>query len=187
MDHPDISVYCGIDVGKSSHHAVALRPDGSRIFDKQLPQNETARRELFVDLRQHGEVMVTVDQPRNIGALPVIVARNAGVSVTYLPGLAMRRTADTPRKAKPMLGTRSSLQTQHAPCQVHCAADDEEITDLKMLAGSDDDLAADATRIVNRIRGVIVDVHPALDQAISPYLRQDGRTIGMSMATKFSP
>ncbi|TSD40353.1 IS110 family transposase [Rhodococcus sp. KBS0724] len=56
-----------------------------------------------------------------------------------------------------------------------------------MLAGSDDDLAADATRIVNRIRGVIVDVHPALDQAISPYLRQDGRTIGMSMATKFSP
>ncbi|TSD40352.1 IS110 family transposase [Rhodococcus sp. KBS0724] len=117
MDHPDISVYCGIDVGKSSHHAVALRPDGSRIFDKQLPQNETARRELFVDLRQHGEVMVTVDQPRNIGALPVIVARNAGVSVTYLPGLAMRRTADTPREGE----NRCSGRVRHCRRSTHPA------------------------------------------------------------------
>src|SRR5699024_5351340 len=41
---------------------------------------------------------------------------------------------------------------------------------LRMLAGHDDDLAADATRITNRIRGVLVDVHPALERALGPHL-----------------
>ncbi len=73
MNHPSVAVYCGIDVGKSNHHAVALTPDGTRVFDKPLPQDETRLRELFTDLGQHGKVMVIVDQPRNIGALPVTI------------------------------------------------------------------------------------------------------------------
>lgn len=62
------------------------------------------------------------------------------------------------------------------------SADDEEIADLKMLAGFDDDLAADATRMVNRIRGVLVDVHPALERAIGPYL---DKTVGPAVLAKF--
>ena len=45
-------------------------------------------------LGQHGRVLVVVDQPASIGALAVAVARELGVEVAYLPGLAMRRIAD---------------------------------------------------------------------------------------------
>jgi hypothetical protein len=84
-------VYCGLDVGKSEHHATALDRAGQRLFDKPLPQDEAKLRELFSKLRQHGKVLMIVDQPNTIGALPVAVARDCGCEVAYLPGLAMRK------------------------------------------------------------------------------------------------
>jgi hypothetical protein len=46
------------------------------------------RRMLFDKLGRHGRLLVVVDQPATIGALPVTVARACGVQVAYLPGLA---------------------------------------------------------------------------------------------------
>ena len=43
---------------------------------------------------QAGCVVVVVDQPATIGALPVAVAQAMGLDTAYLPGLAMRRIAD---------------------------------------------------------------------------------------------
>ncbi len=47
-------VYCGLDVGKSEHHAAALNALGERVFDKPLPQDDARLRELFIGLQQHG-------------------------------------------------------------------------------------------------------------------------------------
>jgi hypothetical protein len=93
-DRPEYAVFCGIDVGKDAHHAVALDGSGKRLHDKALPQDETALRALFERLQTHGPVLVVVDQPNNIGALSIAVARASGCQVAYLPGLAMRRIAD---------------------------------------------------------------------------------------------
>jgi hypothetical protein len=51
-------------------------------------------RALIRKLKEHGPILLVVDQPATIGALPVAVARDEGVLVAYLPGLAMRRIAD---------------------------------------------------------------------------------------------
>lgn len=72
-------VYCGLDVGKSEHHATALNRAGERLFDKPLPQDEARLRELFTTLQQHGKVLMVVDQPNTIGALPVAVDRDSEV------------------------------------------------------------------------------------------------------------
>jgi len=88
------AVFCGLDVGKSEHHACALDPAGKRLHDKALPNDETALSALFTALSTHGRVLVVVDQPASIGALAVAVARTMGVEVADLPGLAMRRIAD---------------------------------------------------------------------------------------------
>src|SRR5687768_11335843 len=88
------AVFCGLDVGKGTHHAVALTPQGQRLHDGELPQDEARLRALFAKLSEHGRVLMVVDQPATIGALPVAVARDAGCEVAYLPGLAMRRIAD---------------------------------------------------------------------------------------------
>src|SRR5690625_2223877 len=179
-------VYCGLDVGKDQHHAVALDADGNRIFDKELPQHEARLRELFTDLGQHGHIVVVVDQPYNIGALAVAVAQQVGATVAYLPGLAMRRFADlhagnAKTDARDAFIIAEAARTMPSALRPINPAD-ELMADLRMLAGHDDDLAADGTRITNRIRGVLVDVHPALERALGPHLDQ---RVGPALLAKF--
>ena len=86
-------VYLGIDVGKTFHHAIALGRGGEVLLDQQLPNDETEIREVVATLREQGSVLLVVDQPSDIGALPVAVARSEGVRVAYLPGIASGRRA----------------------------------------------------------------------------------------------
>ena len=116
---PDIII--GLDVGKTGHHACALTNTGERIYDKPLPQDEAARREIFASMQAHGSVLMVVDQPNTIGALPIAVARDCGCTVGDLPDLAMRKAADLyPGRSKPTAGMHSSSPTPPAPCRTHC-------------------------------------------------------------------
>ena len=97
---PEIII--GLDVGKTGHHACALTNTGERIYDKPLPQDEAAQREIFASMQAHGSVLMVVDQPNTIGALPIAVARDCGCTVGDLPDLAMRKAADLyPGRSKP--------------------------------------------------------------------------------------
>ncbi|WP_410631230.1 IS110 family transposase [Amycolatopsis sp. cmx-4-83] len=166
------SVFLGLDVGKDAHHAVGLDPAGKRLHDGPLPNTEPKLRALFDKLAQQGPLLVVVDQPATIGALPVAVARAAGHQVAYLPGLAMRRIADLyPGRAKTdardafiIADAARSLPHTLRPVDVG----DDALAELEVLVGFDDDLAGEATRIANRIRGLLTGIHPALEHAIGP-------------------
>ena len=93
-NYDSVDVFVGVDVGKGEHHAVALNKMGKVVFDKALPNDEGKMRAVLQTLKQHGTVLVVVDQPATIGALPIAVAQAEEVLVGYLPGLAMRRIAD---------------------------------------------------------------------------------------------
>ncbi|MDN3058738.1 transposase, partial [Streptomyces sp. SRF1] len=81
----DVGVFLGLDVGKSTHHGHGLTPAGKKVFDKPLPNSEPRLRAVFDKLRdKFGTVLVIVDQPASIGALPLTVARDAGCQVAYL-------------------------------------------------------------------------------------------------------
>jgi hypothetical protein len=88
------SVFLGLDVGKGTHHAVGLDVGWKRLHNAPLPNTEPKLRAVFDKLAKHGPLLVVVDQPATIGALPVAVARASGHQVAYLPGLAMCRIAD---------------------------------------------------------------------------------------------
>ncbi len=96
------AVFCGIDVGKGEHHAVGLDASGTRLFDKALRNDETRLRAVFDGLAASGPLLVIVDQPNTIGALPVTVARALRARRRVpAPGLSMRRIADLyPGQAK---------------------------------------------------------------------------------------
>lgn len=96
-------------------------PRRERLHDKPLPQDEAKLRELFAKIVGYGPVLVVVDQPASIGALPVTVARDVGVDVAYLPGLAMRRIATcTPATSRPTNETPTSSPRSPAPCPTRC-------------------------------------------------------------------
>ena len=166
------AVFLGLDVGKETHHACGLDPDGQRVHDKPLPQDEATLRELFTRLTERGRVLVVVDQPATIGALPVAVARDLGVDVAYLPGLAMRRIADLhPGNAKTdardaYIIAEAARSMPHALRRVDTG--DEALADLEVIVGYDDDLAGEVTAQANRIRGLLTQVNPALERVLGP-------------------
>jgi transposase len=174
-DDGGIDVYLGLDVGKGEHHATALTPGGKRVFDKRLPNTEPKLREAFTKLQaKYGTVLVVVDQPASIGALPLAVARDAGCRVAYLPGLTMRRIADLyPGEAKTdardaHIIADAARAMPHTLRAIEPA--DETVSELEMLVGFDDDLATESTRTKNRLRGLLTQIHPSLEKVLGPRL-----------------
>lgn len=135
----------GLDVGKTGHHACALDPDGNRLFDKPLPQDEAQPRDLFTHLQEHGDVLMVVDQPNTIGALPIAVARDVGCAVAYLPGLAMRKAADLAHET-----TRALNRIRSLPTQIH-PADPEVLVDRIFTAFSEQTVVVPATAAVELV------------------------------------
>ena len=73
-NYDQVDVFVGLDVGKGEHHAVALDRGGKKLYDRALPNDERRLRAVLTDLQQHGVVLLIVDQPATIGALPIAVA-----------------------------------------------------------------------------------------------------------------
>jgi transposase len=172
------AVFCGVDVGKSDHHACALDQAGKRLFDRPLPNDEAALVEVLTRLSGHGKVLVVVDQPASIGALTIAAARSLGIDVGYLPGLAMRRIADLyPGEGK--TDARDAYVIADAARTMphtlrRVGTDDETLADLTVLAGYDDDLAAQATRLANRLHDALLHIHPALERLLGKHLDRPG-------------
>lgn len=167
------AVFVGLDVGKSDHHAVALTAAGKTVLDKALPNDEAKLRAILEGLAVHGRVLMVVDQPATIGALPVAVAQAMpGVEVAYLPGLAMRRIADLHPGSAKTDARDAFIIAEAARTMPHTLrsirADEEQIAALALLAGFDDDLAGEVTAVSNRLRGLLTQIHPALERALGP-------------------
>ena len=172
--YEEVDVFIGVDVGKGEHHAVALNRAGKVLYDKALPNDEGRLREVIGKLRMHGEVLLVVDQPATIGALPIAVAQAEGVLVGYLPGLAMRRIADLHAGEAKTDARDAAIIAQAARTLPHALRGiqvaDEQVAELSMLCGFDDDLVGQTTATSNRIRGLLTQVHPALERVLGPHL-----------------
>ena len=170
--YDEVDVFNGLDVGKGAHHAIALDRAGKCLFDRALPNDEARLRAVLTQLQQHGLVLLVVDQPATIGALPVAVAQAEGALVGYLPGLAMRRIADLhPGEAKTdardaAIIAETARTMPHTLRSIQVA--DEQVAELSMLCGFDDDLAGQIVQVSNRIRGLLTQIHPALERVLGP-------------------
>ncbi len=49
--------------------------------------------------------------------------------------------------------------------------EDETIAELEMIVGFDDDLAGEATRVANRLHGLLTQIHPSLERVLGPRLQ----------------
>ncbi|CAL9328698.1 IS110 family transposase IS110 [Streptomyces sp. enrichment culture] len=175
IDTSNVGVFLGMDVGKSTHHGHGLTPAGRKVFDKPLPNSKPKLRAVFDKLAaKFGTDLVVVDQPASIGALPLTIARDAGCQVAYLPGLAMRGIADLyPGEAKTDAKDAAVIAdaARTMPHTLRSLELTDEITaELTVLVGSDQDLAAEAARTSNWLRGLITQFHPSLERVLGPRL-----------------
>ena len=175
----DVDVWVGLDVGKEEHFADVLDDGGERLFARAAANNQPDLETLLERAARHGTPGLVIDQPGSIAQLALAVAARRGVPVAYVPGLVMRRAADlypgeakTDRRDAYVLADTGRTRRK----QVHWldATSDELLAQLRVLNGFDIDLAADATRLANRLRDALTSIAPALERAVGERLGQAG-------------
>jgi transposase len=174
-----VSVWVGLDVGKETHFADVLDNDGERLFSRTVG-NDQADIEMIIErAAKHGTPGLVIDQPGSIAQLILAVAAEREVPVAYVPGLVMRRAADlypgeakTDRRDAYIIADTARTRRK----QVHWldTASDELLAQLRVLNGFDTDLAADQTRLANRLRDALTSISPALERALGDRLHQAG-------------
>lgn len=180
MAAPDeVTVWVGLDVGKEEHFAEVLDDTGERLFARGLVNDQAALEGLLDRAGEHGMPGLVIDQPGSIAQLALAVARSRDTPVAYVPGLVMRRAADLyPGEAKTdkrdAFVIADTGRTRRR--QVHWldAGSDDLLDQLRVLNGFDIDLAADQTRVTNRLRDALTSVSPALERALGARLGQAG-------------
>ena len=174
-----VDVWVGLDVGKEEHFAEVLDDDGERLFARSVINDQAALESLLDRAGEHGTPGLVIDQPGSIAQLALAVARARRTPVAYVPGLVMRRAADLyPGEAK--TDKRDAFiiadtgRTRRR--QVHWldAGSDDLLDQLRVLNGFDIDLAADQTRVANRLRDALTSVSPVLERALGARLGQAG-------------
>jgi transposase len=174
-----VNVWIGLDVGKEEHFADVLDNDGERLFARPIGNDQAALEALLDQAETHGVPGLVIDQPGSIAQLCLAVARLRGTPVAYVPGLVMRRAADLyPGEAKTdrrdAYAIADTGRTRRK--QVHWldAGSDDLLDQLRVLNGFDVDLAADQTRLANRLRDTLTGVSPALERAVGARLAHSG-------------
>lgn len=161
-------VYVGVDVGKASHYAFALTRAGEVLFEGPIEQDAQELSKLFRFAAAHGSALAVVDQPKNIGALTLAKAREAGCHVAYLPGLAMSRAAailpgdsktdsrDAAVIAKTAMGMPDALRP--------VAERGRDRDAISKLAAYQAGLVKDRTHYINRLRAALSESNPAFEK-----------------------
>lgn len=164
-------LFVGMDVGKSFHWMHVTDPTGKRITSHKIDQDEHQLDQAFTNLRAGGRnVLVVVDQPKNIGALTLACAARAGCDTKYLPGLSMRRAAGLipgdaktdRRDAEIIAFAARALPEALRPV----APADPTRAELEALVAYDADCLADKTRQTNRLHALLAHTNPMFEKAI---------------------
>ena len=155
----------GMDVGKRPHWACLVTPEGEAALNRPVANDERELSALFASVPK-GTLLV-VDQKRNIGALPLRVARSRGLEAAYLPGIAAHQAAklfagdaktderDALVIAKTAIGIPDALLPVPEPDETRDAA--------RAMAAARDYAVACATRDKNRLRSLLLESCPAFE------------------------
>ena len=171
---PAPGVFVGVDIAKGKHYACAVSAGGEALFSRAVPNDEAAIRRMIDDALSHGVPVLVVDMTSSAAVLALTVAAEMAIPVAYVSGLVMRRAADLyagaaktdPKDAQVL----ADYAWRNADRLTWTAVTDELLARLRILNGRDTDLAADATRTVNRLRDALLAVSPALERAIGERL-----------------
>ena len=171
------AAYMGVDVGKTSHYAVAVDGAGKPIYHTGVPNDEASLSKL-VDWAAEHQASIVVDQPGGAAALLLKLCWQSEIRIGYLHGLAMARARDfyagesktDPKDAFVL----ADVARAHPTRVVWLQPSSEALAHLELLCGYDADLRADANRITNRLRGLLVAHWPALERAYGDRLDSRG-------------
>lgn len=163
-------IWAGIDIGKEHHHCVVIDSDGARLLSRRVLNDEAALAELIGEvLAMDQDVLWAVDLDHGGAALLIGLLLEREQPVAYLTGLAVHRASSTYRGE----GKSDAKDAFVIADQARMRRDlgmlrpgDEVTVDLRFLTARREDLTADRTRAINRLRATLLEIFPALERAL---------------------
>lgn len=162
-------VWVGIDAGKAHHWATAVDDTGTTLWSKKIANDETPILDALVEiLALADEVVWGIDIDGTASALLLALLAAHGQQPLYVPGRTVNRMAGAYRgEAKTdardayVIAETVRHRTDFAPIDVPA----ETVRALAVLTAYRNDLVADRTRQVNRLRDALCSIFPALERA----------------------
>lgn len=159
-------IWAGTDIGKTHHHCVVVNAEGERLLSRRVLNDEPELLALLADvLALDEDVVWAVD----VAALWISVLLNHGQHLVYIPGLAVNRASagyrgmgKTDAKDATVIADQARMRRDLTVLQ----PDDEQAIELRVLTGRRADLNADRTRRINRLRGQLTSIFPALERVL---------------------
>ncbi|MFF9778587.1 IS110 family transposase [Streptomyces sp. NPDC013978] len=165
-------IWVGIDSGKGHHHGLALDTDGKTLLSRRVANDEPELLKLIgdaLDLADGRAVTWAIDMAGGEPALLLALLVNHGQEVLYMPGRLVNRASDgyrgegkTDARDAYVIADQARMRRDLRP--IHPG--DEDTIELKLLTGRRADLVEDRTRSVNRLRGTLLGMFPALERAL---------------------
>ncbi|WP_438272610.1 IS110 family transposase [Streptomyces uncialis] len=165
-------IWAGIDSGKGHHHGLALDSDGKTLLSRRVANDEPELLKLIGDvlaLADGDHVTWAIDMTGGEPALLLALLVSHGQEVLYIPGRLVNRASDgyrgegkTDARDAYVIADQARMRRDLRPIR----PGDEAAIGLKLLTGRRGDLVEDRTRSVNRLRGTLLSMFPALERAL---------------------
>ncbi|MFE7243794.1 IS110 family transposase [Streptomyces sp. NPDC057580] len=163
-------IWAGVDIGKTHHHCVVLDAEGKRLLSRRVLNDEPELLALLADVLALDEDAVwAVDVADGMATLLISVLLNHGQQLLYIPGLAVNRASagyrgmgKTDAKDATVIADQARMRRDLTVLR----PDDEDAIELRVLTNRRADLNADRTRRINRLRGQLTGIFPALERCL---------------------
>lgn len=163
-------IWAGVDIGKTHHHCVVLDAEGKRLLSRRVLNDEPELLALLGDVLAIDEDAVwAVDVADGMATLLINVLLNHGQQLLYIPGLAVNRASagyrgmgKTDAKDATVIADQARMRRDLAVLR----PDDEHAIELRVLTDRRADINADRTRRINRLRGQLTGIFPALERCL---------------------
>lgn len=163
-------IWAGIDSGKGHHHGLALDAEGNTRLSRRVVNDEPELLQLIGDvlgMAAGDEVTWAIDMTGGEPALLLALLIVHGQKVLYIPGRLVNRASDgyrgegkTDARDAYVIADQARMRRDLRPINFG----DETALELKLLTGRRTDLVEDRTRTVNRLRGSLLSLFPALER-----------------------
>lgn len=147
-------IWAGINTGKTHHHCVVVNDTGKRPLSRRVADDELELLRLLAD----GGAALLID-----------LLIDHGRHSLHIPGTAVNRASQgyrgegkTDAKDAAITADQARIRRDMQPLW----PGDELVTELKILTVHRRDLTDDRTRAINRLRGHLTGIFPALERAL---------------------
>jgi len=179
-----MTFWVGFDVGKTFHWVSVLDDAGEVVLSRRVEATEQGLEAACSQIAGLSEERkVALDVLGGPATLLLALLAERGEQIFYLPGIAVNRARETYRGGEhksdrgDALVIADQLRMRWGSLQKICPKD-EALAEMRALVGHRRDLIQDQTRRITRIRGLLLEICPALEAALN--LNREGALLAVT-------